>query len=147
MARTHNLGKQGEELVAELLQKRGWQIMARNWRRPGAELDLIARRGEQILFVEVKTRRSLKARNDMAQILPWRKLQILRRSTNIFLTLVKPEGVKTVRLYLALVSGSQDAQGVSWVSLEGETYSELGQSKFYNEKTPPSLAGYFSGLR
>lgn len=54
---THNeLGKQGEELAAKTLQKKGLRIIERNWKFAGYEVDIIATTKTQIVFVEVKTR-------------------------------------------------------------------------------------------
>ncbi len=54
---THNeLGRQGEDLAAEMLRKKGYKILERNWRFNGWEVDIIARTKKQIVFVEVKTR-------------------------------------------------------------------------------------------
>ncbi|MBQ8291612.1 MAG: YraN family protein [Clostridia bacterium] len=50
------LGKRGEKLVAAYLQKRGFQILKRNYRTPFGEADIIAKEGEEIVFVEVKAR-------------------------------------------------------------------------------------------
>ncbi|MBQ8685010.1 MAG: YraN family protein [Clostridia bacterium] len=52
------LGKKGERLVADYLKKRGCKILKRNFRTPFGEADIIAAQGEEILFVEVKTRTS-----------------------------------------------------------------------------------------
>ncbi|RME33894.1 MAG: YraN family protein [Thermoflexia bacterium] len=51
------LGRRGEELATEELRRRGYEIVARNWRCPEGEADIIARKGEEWLFVEVRTRR------------------------------------------------------------------------------------------
>jgi putative endonuclease len=51
-------GNKGEALAAEFLEGKGYQIVARNFRHGKAEIDLIARKGEWVLFVEVKTRAS-----------------------------------------------------------------------------------------
>jgi putative endonuclease len=52
------LGSFGELAAAAHLQRRGAGIVARNWRCPIGEIDLVARLGDQLLFVEVKARRS-----------------------------------------------------------------------------------------
>ncbi len=53
-------GKAGEEIAAEMLEKKGYRIAERNWRANYGEIDLIAWHGERTLvFVEVKTRGSL----------------------------------------------------------------------------------------
>lgn len=52
------LGRLGEELAARYLRRRGWEIVGRNVREGRKEIDIIARRGGVLAFVEVKTRRS-----------------------------------------------------------------------------------------
>jgi len=56
--RRQTLGRWGEDAAAEYLQSRGYTIMARNVRTPHGELDIIARKDDLLLFVEVKTRSS-----------------------------------------------------------------------------------------
>lgn len=50
------LGRRGEQIAAEYLQRRGMQILERNFRIRGGEIDLIAKEGETYVFVEVKAR-------------------------------------------------------------------------------------------
>lgn len=52
------LGRRGEELAAQYLTAHGCSIVQKNYRCPMGEIDIIARRGELVIFVEVKTRRS-----------------------------------------------------------------------------------------
>lgn len=51
------LGRRGEELAARQLAAKGYEIVARNWRCKTGELDLVAREGECLVLVEVRTRR------------------------------------------------------------------------------------------
>jgi putative endonuclease len=53
-----SLGNDGEDRAARYLTGAGWEVVARNFRRREGEIDLIARRGTTLAFVEVKTRRS-----------------------------------------------------------------------------------------
>jgi putative endonuclease len=58
-------GQVGEDAAAERLAAEGWQIVARNWRTRSGEIDIIARDGEWLVFVEVRARRA-KAGGDPA---------------------------------------------------------------------------------
>jgi putative endonuclease len=51
------LGQSGEREAAKFLRRAGMRILARNYRGPSGEIDLIARDGDVLVFVEVKTRR------------------------------------------------------------------------------------------
>ncbi len=51
------LGDRGEREAAAYLRRQGLRIVARNYRTPLGEIDLIARDGDTVVFVEVKTRR------------------------------------------------------------------------------------------
>ena len=52
------LGHAGEDAAADYLRSLGYAILQRNFRGPGGEIDIIARDGAVIVFVEVKARRS-----------------------------------------------------------------------------------------
>ena len=55
----HNeLGKWGEEYAASSLEKKGYELLERNWFFNKAELDIIALKDSQLVVVEVKTRNS-----------------------------------------------------------------------------------------
>ena len=54
------LGKAYEEKAAAFLESRGYEILERNFSSPGGEIDLIARDGQYLVFVEVKYRKNNK---------------------------------------------------------------------------------------
>jgi len=51
-------GREGEELAAKFLQEKGYNILETNWRFRHKEIDIIAIRDDEIVFVEVKTRKN-----------------------------------------------------------------------------------------
>jgi len=52
------LGRRGESLAAQALQQGGYAVLERNWLCPYGEVDLVARYGEDLYFIEVRTRRA-----------------------------------------------------------------------------------------
>jgi len=58
MSAIHELGRKGEELAARFLKEKGYQILETNWRFDRNELDMIAKEGNTLVAVEVKTRHS-----------------------------------------------------------------------------------------
>ena len=52
------LGRQGERLAQQHLLKAGYRIVAANYRCQWGEIDIVAEDGEELVFVEVRTRRS-----------------------------------------------------------------------------------------
>jgi putative endonuclease len=59
MASHNDLGKKGEELAVEFLEKNGYEILETNWVFDKAEIDIIAQKNEILAVVEVKTRSSI----------------------------------------------------------------------------------------
>ncbi len=60
----HELGREGERLAAAYLERRGLEILERNWRCSYGEADIIARDGDVTVLVEVKTRLALGERSE-----------------------------------------------------------------------------------
>lgn len=53
------LGKEGEELALKFLKKKGYKIIHKNYRTPIGEIDIVAKDGNTLVFVEVKTREGM----------------------------------------------------------------------------------------
>ncbi len=75
------LGQRGEQLAMDYLRARGMVILDRNWRPRGqdvrGELDLVVRDGDDLVVVEVKTRRTI-AYGSPFEAVTKRKLRTLR---------------------------------------------------------------------
>ncbi|MEE4260303.1 MAG: YraN family protein [Bacteroidales bacterium] len=56
MAEHNELGKKGELIARKFLEEKGIQIIETNWRHEKDEIDVIAKDGDELVMVEVKTR-------------------------------------------------------------------------------------------
>lgn len=81
---TTTLGRQGEEAAAVFLKEAGYDILARNFRTPRGEIDIVAGMGQTLAFVEVKTRRTQRFGRPAAAV-GYRKQQKIIQSAHWFL--------------------------------------------------------------
>ena len=81
MAEHNELGKIGEELAVAFLKKDGYEILETNWIFQKAEIDIIARKGNVLAIVEVKTRSSLDFGLPQDFVKP-KKIQLLVKAVN-----------------------------------------------------------------
>lgn len=77
------LGKFGEDLAVEELERRGYEILARRWRQRAGEIDIVARDGETLVFVEVKAREHHDF-GDAAESVHGRKRRTIVRLAKLF---------------------------------------------------------------
>lgn len=105
--RNYRAGLAAEDSVASDYQARGHQIAARRWRGSRGEIDLVAREGDRLIFIEVK-----KARNfaRAAERLTRTQMRRIYGAASEFLA-GEPKGQLTpVRFDVALVDGSGQMQ-------------------------------------
>jgi putative endonuclease len=93
-------GLEAEFRAAAALEADGWGILARRQRTPSGEIDLIARKGGLIAFVEVKARTSLR---DAASALSRAQIKRLMAAAAWSLPQLDPSGACTARFDVILV--------------------------------------------
>ena len=81
---TRKIGAQGESFAAQILQKRGMEILLRNYYTPYGEIDLIVRDGKYLVFVEVKYR-SNKESGYASAAVDYRKQKRISQAAQFFL--------------------------------------------------------------
>ncbi len=81
--------REGEEAVAAWWAARGWQILARNYRGVGFEIDLIATQARHLVFIEVKARRRDLSRA-LTEFITSRKRVALQRGAQHFISTHQP---------------------------------------------------------
>jgi len=74
----HNatVGSRGEELAAAFLERNGLVIIERNFRCKGGEVDIVARDGNTLVFIEVKSRKTLSYGVPQLAVTPFKQRQI-----------------------------------------------------------------------
>lgn len=103
----HRAGRFAEEAVARHYQRAGFAIVAERWRGRAGELDLVARDGDELVFIEVKRSRSF-AR--AAERVSERQIRRIFGAASEFLA-GEAEGQNTpVRFDVALVNGTGEIE-------------------------------------
>lgn len=105
MATHNNIGKWGEDIATEYLVVKGYDIVERNWRLEHLEIDIIARNGQRVVFVEVKTR-SKAEDADPLLVITKKKLNNLVRSANAYMRLYNMNF--TAQFDIIIISGTQE---------------------------------------
>lgn len=101
-----DLGRAGEAAAAEWYEDRGYRVLARNWRCPDGEVDLILSRGRTYVFCEVKARSSA-AFGSPAEAVGPRKQARLRRLAVRWLAEASPGPARDLRFDVASVLGGE----------------------------------------
>jgi putative endonuclease len=102
------LGRFGERLAVERLLAAGMRVVARNVRTPGGEIDIIAADGDELAFVEVRTRRGPVA-GLAAETVGAAKL---RRAWQCAMDYCEREGIAPERARVDLIAIDLDLTGV-----------------------------------
>lgn len=79
------LGYHGEDLAARFLQGKGYEIVERNFTIRGGEIDLVAHKGEETVFVEVKIRKGNLFGEGDESLNFWKKRRLVHTIESYFL--------------------------------------------------------------
>ncbi|MGH2927309.1 MAG: YraN family protein [Solirubrobacteraceae bacterium] len=77
-AARRQLGARGEQRAARWYEDQGFEILDRNWRCAGGEIDLVLRKGSTLVICEVKTRRSLAYGSPAEAVTPVKRARLRR---------------------------------------------------------------------
>lgn len=103
MAAHNDFGARGEELALEYLRKKGYEVMDRNWRSGHKEIDLVVRKDNTIVFVEVKARANVFYGRPEDAVTP-RKMHLLVLAADTYLRCYKID--LNVRFDVVTVTGN-----------------------------------------
>ena len=105
MAEHNDLGKWGEQVAVDYLQRKGYEILERDWKSGHRDLDIIALDGDTIVFVEVKTR-SNKLFTDPVDAVGYQKIRNLQLAANHYAKYRHVDGA--IRFDIICVIGSTE---------------------------------------
>ena len=88
---TRRVGSHGEDIAAAYLKKSGYKVLQRNFNCRFGEVDIIARDGDYIVFVEVKARADTSF-GAPREAVDWHKQQRIIKCANAWLTIKKQYG-------------------------------------------------------
>jgi putative endonuclease len=97
-------GREGETIVASLLEAEGWEIVARNYRWKGGEVDIIASRDGILAFTEVKAWEKM-GLEELERAIGADKRRRIVETAKIFLSRYRQYNGWSVRFDVALVRG------------------------------------------
>lgn len=101
------LGRRGEELAVAELTRSGYEIVERNWRLQGGEVDIVARRGQEWAFFEVRTRRGPEFGTPEESLTPTKR----QRMIDTALAYLAEHDLDDVDWRVGLVAVEMDAAG------------------------------------
>lgn len=84
MSKNNELGTQAEMLAIKYLEEKSFEILATNWRSGHKEVDIICKKNEMVIFVEVKFRTSTAFGLPESFVNP-QKIQLLKQAATDFL--------------------------------------------------------------
>lgn len=101
--------RRGEEIASKYLQKHGYKVIERNFRKGYGEIDIIALKQNVLVFVEVKTRTSQEFGDPLEAIAPW-KLRSLVKTAQFYKMTHKnlPEQMRIDAISVMLSPGGEE---------------------------------------
>jgi putative endonuclease len=97
------IGASGEDRAADALYRRGYRIVERNYRCKVGELDIIARDGPALVFVEVRSRRTGEHGSALDAV-GWRKQHKVSRTAAFYIAARRPR-FETARFDVVAITG------------------------------------------
>ncbi len=111
----HVLGKSGENLAVDFLEKKGFEILFRNYKTRYGELDIICRDGEFIVFIEVRTKKHAIFGHPFDTV-NWKKQGKIIRMAQMFLCMENIPGSTPCRFdVIGIISDNKEFPAISHI--------------------------------
>lgn len=111
-------GADAEDRAAAYLQTLGREVVARNYRLPGGEIDLITREGRTLVFTEVRQRKNARF-GGAAESVTARKLALMHRAALTYLTREHGRDDLPCRLEVLTIDGPAATGSLTLIPLDG----------------------------
>lgn len=109
-----NKGKQHEEMARHFLEKQGLIFIAQNFAYAGGELDLIMQHGAQLVFIEVRYRKSQQYGGAAGSINAG-KIHKIRNTAGLYLAKHYPKNAPACRFDVIAMSGDAQQPHIEWI--------------------------------
>ena len=106
-------GRDAESLVCDQIEKQGMRVVARNFRGRGGEIDIVARDGDVLVFVEVRFREEGDFGAPEETVTPVKRRRIAS-AARAYLSTISPADWKDARFDVAAVEGSGKAAAIRY---------------------------------
>jgi putative endonuclease len=103
-------GRRAEDLAAAFLEEAGLRIVARNWRRPEGELDIVADDAGTCVFVEVRSRTGTALGHPLESITPEKQRRVIR-AARLYLSETTETSARPVGYRFDVVAVTFDPEG------------------------------------
>ena len=108
------LGKKGEDLIANYLTQRGFSIVDRNYARRMGEIDLIARKKDLLIFIEVKMRTAAPSDFDLSEVItPSKQRKIISVAKEYIARYAQDRMI--CRFDVALIQGPENSAQITYL--------------------------------
>lgn len=118
-----------EAAACEYLRSLGYEIIERNYSSRYGEIDIVAREGGVLVFVEVRYRGGTSLES-AAESITWRKLMCVKRAARDYLARRRVGWEVPVRVDACLASSAETSHGKGYVSAQSVTVPGLGSVRF-----------------
>lgn len=112
MAQHNTIGKQGEELARKYLENKGYEIVDQNYKTKRAEIDIVARHKNTLIFVEVRTKQHEQF-GTPEETINYRKRLKLVRNANAYVAKAKHSGLYRIDAVCVVIDRNNGSQRIT----------------------------------
>lgn len=117
---TRDKGRHAEEIACKFLCRHGMRLLQKNFQAKTGEIDLIMQEGQVLVFVEVRSRRTI-TKLHVIETIDSRKRDRIIRTSQLYLQRNRSAIFEYCRFDLVLVTGAEKNRTVEWIKNAFET--------------------------